>query len=214
MSDFDDVQVPSSSPKGKRAGRLPQQERSQTRIAKVLEAAEELLREVGPDAASIPEISKLSGVPRASIYQFFPDKYVLFAHLAQLQMGHIGELIAAMQPQVSEDWKEAIGRVVRGVADYYNAHPAAAALLMRGNFTPTDRNAHREKDAMIGSLLREHLQAQGGFKTLPQQPDAATLAVEIAFACMRYGYLGDGHISEAICAEATEATIAYLSRWE
>ncbi|HBP5524573.1 TetR/AcrR family transcriptional regulator [Pseudomonas aeruginosa] len=214
MSDFSDVQDPSSAAKGKRAGRLPQQERSQTRIAKVLEAAEQLLAEVGADAASIPEISKLSGVPRASIYQFFPDKYVLFAHLAQLQMERIGELMVAMRPQADEDWKAAIGRVVRGVADYYNANPAAAALLMRGNFTPTDRKAHEEKDAMIGSLLRDFLQAQGVLKALPLQPDAATLSVEIAFACMRYGYLADGSISEAICIEATEATIAYLSRWE
>lgn len=214
MSDFVDVQASSAPSKGKRVGRLPQQERSQTRITKVLEAAEQLLSEVGPDAASIPEISKLSGVPRASIYQFFPDKYVLFAHLAQLQMERIGQLIVSMQPQVKEDWRAAIGRVVRGVADYYNAHPAAAALLMRGNFTSADRQAHQEKDSMIGSLLREFLQAEGAFEKLPQQPDTATLSVEIAFACMRYGYLEQGHISEAICSESIEAVIAYLSRWE
>lgn len=139
---------------------------------------------------------------------------MLFAHLAQLQMARIGELMVAVRPQVEEDWKAAIDRVVRVVAGYYNANPAAAALLMRGNFTPTDRKAHEEKDAMIGSLLRDFLQAQGVLKELPQQPDAATLAVEISFACMRYGYLADGNISEAICIEATEATIAYLSRWE
>jgi AcrR family transcriptional regulator len=214
MSDFLDMQASSAPSKGKRVGRLPQQERSQTRITKVLEAAEQLLSEVGPDAASIPEISKLSGVPRASIYQFFPDKYVLFAHLAQLQMERIGQLIVSMQPQVKEDWRAAIGRVVRGVVDYYNAHPAAAALLMRGNFTSADRQAHQEKDSMIGSLLREFLQAEGAFEKLPQQPDTATLSVEIAFACMRYGYLEQGHISEAICSESIEAVIAYLSRWE
>ncbi|MCX2546268.1 hypothetical protein [Pseudomonas sp. COW5] len=108
----------------------------------------------------------------------------------------------------------AIGRVVRGVAGYYNEHPAAAALLMRGNFTPTDCKAHEEKGAMIGNLLRHFLQAQGVLHDLPRQPDAATLAVDIAFACMRYGYLTEGCISEAISVEATEATIAYLSRWE
>ncbi|MCP1603729.1 TetR/AcrR family transcriptional regulator [Pseudomonas citronellolis] len=214
MSDFPDVQAPLPSPKGKRAGRLPQQERSQTRIAKVLEAAEQLLGEVGPDAASIPEISKLSGVPRASIYQFFPDKYVLFAHLARLQMERIGALIVDLQPLADEGWKGAIHRIVRGVAEYYNTHPAAAALLMRGNFTPTDRKAHEEKDAMIGNLLRGYLQAQGVLAGLPQQPDAATLSVEIAFACMKYGYLAQGHISEAICDEAAAAAIVYLSRWE
>jgi len=208
------MQETSPLSKGKRPGKLPQQERSQTRMAKVLEAAEQLLCEVGPDAASIPEISKLSGVPRASIYQFFPDKYQLFAHLAEVQMERIGALIAALQPSMEEDWRDAIGRVIRAVADFYNANPAASALLMRGNFTPTDRAAHERKDAMIGTLLRTYLQARGVLAGLPSQPDAATLSVEIAFACLKYGYMAEGQISEAICAEAEQATIAYLSRWE
>lgn len=53
MSDFNNMQVPSTPSKGKRAGRLPQQERSQTRVMKVLEAAEQLLSEVGPDRKSV-----------------------------------------------------------------------------------------------------------------------------------------------------------------
>lgn len=214
MSDLEIPQVLTRPPRDKRLGKRPQQERSQTRMAKVLEAAEQLLQEVGPDAASIPEISKLSGVPRASIYQFFPDKYVLFAHLARIQMENIGELIAALQPQLGGDWQGAIREVIRGVANYYNAHPAASALLMRGNFTPADRAAHEQKDAMIGNLLREYLRSQGVLAGLPQQPDVATLAVEIAFACLKYGYVADGHISDAICLEAEQATIGYLSRWE
>lgn len=214
MSDLEFVQAPSRQPKDRRPEKRPQQERSQNRMAKVLEAAEQLLREVGPDAASIPEISKLSGVPRASIYQFFPDKYVLFAHLARIHIENIGELIAALRPQLGGNWQGAICQVIRGVADYYNAHPAASALLMRGNFTPTDRAAHEQKDAMIGNLLREYLRSQGVLAGLPQQPDAATLAVEIVFACLKYGYMADGNISDAICCEAEQAIIAYLSRWE
>ncbi|PKA05029.1 TetR/AcrR family transcriptional regulator, partial [Leptospira ellisii] len=63
--------------------RIPSQERSQNRMALVLDAAERLLVELGPEETSIPEIAKISGVPRASIYQFFPDKYALFTRLAE-----------------------------------------------------------------------------------------------------------------------------------
>ncbi|PWU28587.1 MULTISPECIES: hypothetical protein [unclassified Pseudomonas] len=129
-------------------------------------------------------------------------------------MARIGALIVGMRWPAGGDWKGAIGQVIRAVAAYYNAHPAAGALLMRGNFTPIDRKAHEEKDAMIGNLLRERLHTLGVLGDLPRQPDAATLAVEIAFACMKYGYMAEGHISEAICAEAEQAMVAYLSRWE
>ncbi|ERO61358.1 TetR/AcrR family transcriptional regulator [Pseudomonas piscis] len=208
------MQDSSSVPKGKKVARLPQQERSQSRMEKVLAAAEQLLQEVGPDATSIPEIAKLSGVPRASIYQFFPDKYALLAHLASQQMERIAALIDSSRPGSEGDWKQAIGRVIRGVAGYYNAHPAASLLLLRGNFTPLDSQAHERKDAMIGSLLRDYLLARGGFDSLPRQPDVTTLAVEIAFACMKYGYLAEGRISETICVEAEQAATAYLSRWQ
>jgi len=52
--------------------RIPVQERSQQRVAQIIEAAESLLIKLGPEETSIPEIAKITGIPRASIYQFFP----------------------------------------------------------------------------------------------------------------------------------------------
>ena len=53
------------------------------RVDAALAAAEKLLVEMGPEKTSIPEIANLANVPRTTIYQYFPDKYALFAHLAE-----------------------------------------------------------------------------------------------------------------------------------
>ncbi len=54
---------------------IPVQERSLGRITRVIEAAERMLEELGPEKTSIPALAQISEVPRASIYPFFPDKY-------------------------------------------------------------------------------------------------------------------------------------------
>ena len=54
------------------------------------------------------------------------------------------------------------------------------------------------------------------FKTLepainiPEEPDSATMLVEIAFAIMKFGYYRDGEISEAIMEQAIHACVGYL----
>ncbi|MCY1367486.1 hypothetical protein D9M69_544240 [compost metagenome] len=66
----------------------------------------------------------------------------------------------------------------------------------------------------MGKLLRERMAGFSDALVLPAEPDVATLAVEIVFACMKHGYTKDGMISDAICAEAVRAAEAYLSLWE
>jgi hypothetical protein len=48
---------------------------------------------------------------------------------------------------------------------------------------------------------------------LPKTPDAATLAVEIAFACMKFGFYRDNCISAQARQQACIAAVAYLSNW-
>jgi hypothetical protein len=106
-----------------------------------------------------------------------------------------------------------VKQAVAGAADYYNAHPVASVLLLRETFTDDDRDAHTAKNQTIGEALRAKAQSLGQLPELPTNPDAAAMAVELAFACMKYGYLHESAVSTVICEEATHAAIAYLTRW-
>ncbi len=77
----------------KRQPRAPVQDRSQVRLAKVIEEAERMLEAVGPEKTTIPEVAKAAGLTRASIYQYFPDKYALFGRIAE---DHLAAIAAAM----------------------------------------------------------------------------------------------------------------------
>ncbi|TCL04579.1 TetR family transcriptional regulator [Sodalis ligni] len=194
--------------------RLPVQERSAARMAKVLDAAERMLADVGPEKTSIPALAETADVPRAAIYPFFPDKYALFSHLARIHMERLLDALAHSRTGHADTWRAWVETAIEETADYYNAHPVASVLLLRGSFADSDHDAHGAKNAAIGDLLRAKAASLGELRALPAVPDAATIAVEIAFACMKHGYGKEGRISPAICREATRAVTAYLARWD
>lgn len=181
----------------------------------MLEAAESMLEEVGPERTSIPELAEVTGVPRHAIYPFFPDKYALFSHLAQRHMEELGKALATSKRGAdARTWRAWVEGMIKVAADYYNAHPSASALLLRGSFADTDRAAHEAKNAAIGGLLRAKAASLKVLKALPKKPDAAALAVEIVFACFKHGYVSEGGVSPRICEEASRAATSYLAAWE
>jgi AcrR family transcriptional regulator len=198
----------------RRPQRVPVQGRSQERITRVLEVAERLLLDVGPEAASIPEIASAAAVPRASIYQFYPDKYALFAHMAEAHMEKLGQHISGAQPGGGHrTWRKLVHTMVRAAAAYYNEHPVASILLLKGPFGQRDRDAHLAKDAELARQFRLLIATDNKSPRLPHKPDVAAIAVELAFAVLRYGYSREGTISNAVCHEATRAVVSYLSEW-
>ncbi|MEL0169051.1 MAG: TetR/AcrR family transcriptional regulator [Pseudomonadaceae bacterium] len=196
----------------KPVARTPVQERSAARMQKVVAVAEQLLEQLGPESTSIPAIAAESAVPRAAIYPFFPDKYALFSHIARLHMERLVQTLQATEPDPASaaDWRGQVGALVAAAVDYYNGNPVASILLLRGALADGDVEAHRAKDAAISQLLRERVDPEA---RLPQSPDVAVLAVDIAFACMRHGYAVEGVISPVYAQEASNAACAYLASW-
>lgn len=199
---------------GEGAVRLPVQRRSAERVEKVLDAAERMLAEVGPENTSIPDLAEATAVPRHAIYPFFPDKYALFSHLARRHMEALGKALAASKAAGSRTWRAWVEAMIKSGAAYYNAHPAACELLLRGFFADTDRAAHAAKNDAIGGMLRAKAASLNVLATLPKKPDAAALAIEIVFACFKYGYVNEGRVSPRICEEAARAATSYLAAWE
>lgn len=70
--------------KQKNLRRQPQQQRSQERVEKILDAAAIVFDEVGFDAATTHSIASRANTAIGSLYQFFPDKLSIF-HALELR---------------------------------------------------------------------------------------------------------------------------------
>ena len=107
----------------------PKQERTQKRMEKVIATTQELLLTIGIEKISIPEIANASGVPRTSIYQFFPSKYDLLRHIALIhlnvllkQLGQAAVRVLTENPKTSieENGKILTASLIRTTANFFN----------------------------------------------------------------------------------------------
>ena len=182
----------------------PQQVRTRERLERVIEATTELLVDLGPELTSIPEIEKRAGVPRAAIYRYFPHKYALFSIMAAGHMDLLSQrILSEAASRERNGWREMLGSAIDATVSFYNDNPAACLLAFSGPFTAKDRAAHDRKTRSLVAAFRADV------------PPAITdeqlaLMIEIAFACLRYGYLRDGTITDEIAGEAVRAATAYL----
>jgi len=193
--------------------RKPAQARTQDRVARAILAAEKLLVEIGPEEVSIPDIAEASGVPRASLYQFYANKHQLFAAIAEKHLARVadeikqgGDLLAGMR------WQDCVPLLVRAASSYYNQNPVAGILILGWPMSRASYMAQEVTIENIGDELRHIFRTLNPPVELPAEPDVATIVTELAFACMKYGYYRDGVISDDIMEQAAVAAIGYLTQ--
>ncbi|NJL64934.1 MAG: TetR/AcrR family transcriptional regulator [Methylacidiphilales bacterium] len=83
------MKSPSESSKMRRQ---PQQQRSQERVKRILDAAVEVFDELGFEAATMNAIASRADTAIGSLYQFFPDKMAIFQ---ALEVVHLERVSAA-----------------------------------------------------------------------------------------------------------------------
>jgi AcrR family transcriptional regulator len=193
--------------------RQPLQQRAKDRFERVLEAAEAVLLEAGLAGFSIPVLAQRLSYPRATIYKFFPTPYAILnellrRHLAQLEQDLA--LKAASFP-AKQSWREVATAVVHFAAEFHNANPVGRLLILGGPVTDESYRTQEINIQHLGSLARQLLANQG--IAVPQSPDVAVLAVDIATTCFRQSVFLHGVITPEYREEAAYAMVAYLSRY-
>lgn len=90
--------------------KFPKQERAKTTVNSILEAANQLIESEGLENVSTNKIAERAGVSIGSLYQFFPNKAVIFETLAAYNIekvaneaeGIIGSLMSSPPLDVAE----------------------------------------------------------------------------------------------------------------
>jgi AcrR family transcriptional regulator len=194
--------------------RQPLQQRAKERFERVLAEAETLLLEQGLNGFSIPLLAQRLRCPRATIYKFFPTPYAIFNELLRRYLARLEEaLYREAAPVVAQgiSWREAAAVLVTQAAGFHNSHPVARLLILGG---PVSDESYRAQEITIQHLggLTRRLFATASI-ALPDQPDVASLAVDIATTCFRHSVFRHGEITAAYRDEAAYAMISYLSRY-
>jgi len=168
--------------------RVPTQQRSQERLARIARAAGELCADVGADAATMEAIAARAGTSIGSLYQFFPNKEALLQTVAERYVADLFTLLDAADPPdvTTLPLEELVDAVLQPFVAFHRAHPGYFAVL----FAPQGSAALRAVRARLRDRLVRRVDAL--FRTrAPELPPAqrrrlAVTAVEAGRALMQY----------------------------
>jgi len=112
--------------------RPPQQERGERRVATILDAAAELVIEMGPGALTVQALADRAQTSKGSLYHFFPDLPAVLRALADRHVAAIGALTQEAIGDRDIDWRrlpvEAVVERFLAPLAYLESHPDLLAL--------------------------------------------------------------------------------------
>jgi AcrR family transcriptional regulator len=131
--------------------RIPQQERGERRVDGLLQAAANVIADVGYDSATMAAIAERAGSSIGSLYQFFPNKEAVVEALRTQYVSEIEELWAALAAEASRlPVHELVSRLFRSQIDFAEGHPAFLVLF---DAPPTANTAQR-REIIRGRIAR------------------------------------------------------------
>ncbi len=112
--------------------RQPRQARSQERVDRILDVAEQLFISAGYNATTTNAIAVGAKVSIGSLYQFFPDKAAIVYGLATRYNQQLRQLLIELDPIGSESFAltEYIEQVIDTVDRFFVDYPGYYAIFM------------------------------------------------------------------------------------
>ena len=132
------------------------QARSQETRDRLLDAAETLLREGGPEKATVPAIARRAKVAVGSVYRRFPDKDAV---LRSIYERFFDRSTAANREALSEDrWTDVplelmLRRLVDGMVRGYRFHAPLLAALLRYVDSHPDADFRKHAEGMRADVF-------------------------------------------------------------
>jgi len=159
----------------------------------------------------LAEVAAEAGVPKTSVYHFFPRIEELLAAVAVEVAADL--LVWLQQPLAGPfaSWSDVVNAFVAQGRTFY-AHNPAALEIQLAPFAPADiKNRDRENDVTVGLSLRAAIERHFGVPDLPDLDGALFRAIEIADLMFMLSVREHGCLTDFYTQEAARAAVAYLA---
>ena len=184
------------------ARRAPVQRRSALRVERMLDAAAELLDELGPDGLSTSAIAARADVSVGSLYQFFPDKSAVAEALARRSFERFSQLLRTID---GGSWEDVVDQVIDTYVSFSRSEPGFLVLSFGGPVGQQHMlDPQDDTNAVVAKALAELVQVD-----LPV--DILRNAVELGDALLALAFRRSRDGDPVLVTEAKTAVKAYLN---
>ncbi|MEO9329971.1 TetR/AcrR family transcriptional regulator [Gordonia aurantiaca] len=187
----------------------PTQERSKRKFQAMLNAARELLIEVGFESLTCEEIAARAEVPIGTLYQYFANKYVIVCELDRQDTVDVREELTAFANEVpSLEWPSLLEKFLDHLAALWRNDPSRRAVWLAVQSTPATRATASENErvlaAQVARILAPLTPSQRERREMMSQ-----VLVHTAYSLLSFS-VQDGHDHEETVAELKRMLAGYL----
>ncbi|GAB3648381.1 TetR/AcrR family transcriptional regulator [Glycomyces tarimensis] len=193
--------------------RLPVQERSAARVRRMLDAAADLIEEVGYDRLSTTAIAQRADVAIGSVYQFFGDKRSLAEALSQRYIDlYFERLSARFDAEPPANWRVGVEAAVAEYVHMYRTAPGFRVLHLADAIDPGRADAVTTGGDHIARQMLTGLEKRFGLGGDQLLSETVTVAVETGQALVRLAFRRDPEGDPSAITEATRVVCDYVAR--
>lgn len=189
----------------------PQQQRSREKVARVLDAAADLLDSTPYEDLGTKRIAAEAGVSIGVLYRYFADKEAIAAALIRRWLATDLDIVdAATTTALPATPRELLARLVDGYAERFRTQPGYRELWYHGPRIAALGDLHKQTDAEIAHRVHTALVRAYGVPDRAESRRRALLAVEVGGRLLDLAFREDPHGDPAILADTSLILTGYL----
>jgi AcrR family transcriptional regulator len=193
--------------------REPMQRRSVARVQRMLDAAQELVSEVGYDALTTTLIAERAGVSIGSLYQFFPDKQAVVRAVALRNLETFSDRLTGMVRSRSlHTWWDVVSEVIDQYVDMHQKIPGFRAIRFGDVADLHLLDPERDNDTVVVDRFIELIAPFVRVRATEAVRLDLVIAVRIADSLTRYAFERDPAGDVDVLEETKRVVRAHLSR--
>nr|WP_240393867.1 TetR/AcrR family transcriptional regulator [Corynebacterium lactis] len=139
-----------------RPRRVPAQQRSRERYARMLTAARQVLVDVGFESFTFDEVARRADIAIGTLYQFFANKYVMICELDRQDTNAVVAEMAKFAERVPAlEWPEFLSEFIDHLAALWRDDVSRRAVWLAVQSTPATRaTAEDTKSQLLVGIAR------------------------------------------------------------
>ncbi len=191
--------------------RRPAQARSRERFERILQAARDVLIDVGFESFTFDEVSRRAEVPIGTLYQFFANKYVLICELdRQDTADNVAEIARFSQHVPALQWPDFLDEFIDHLARMWREDPSRRAVWLAVQSTPATRATAADTERQMLGPLAEIIAPLAPEMPYEERVGLAGFLVHAVVSMLNYAVSGPEDSFGEVVSEIKRMLLAYL----
>jgi AcrR family transcriptional regulator len=191
----------------------PVQARSTARLSALLDAAAQIVDEIGYERLTTAMVAERAGASIGTVYRYFPDRIAVLQALAARNFERVlDRTIAAIHDPANETWLPAMGAASDVLVDAFRTEAGFRGLRVGDVLDLRPATTERTFNSMVADRILDALIERFGFADSVELRQRFEVAVEIADALTTRAFARDARGDEAFLAASREVVASLLAQ--